>query len=162
MKRSALLSDCGLYRYSLDRVWGGQPEHRVVWLMLNPSTADAEVDDPTIRKCVGFSQRWGYDALRVVNLFAYRATNPADLIGSLEAGIDLYTKESDAVLTSLTEAEDVVVGWGANASRWGERVRAVTGLIRTASTTCLGLTSGGHPRHPLMLPYGTPRVRWGG
>ena len=76
-EKSAKLSDCGTYRYELRRWWGtGAP---VAWLMLNPSTADAKQDDPTLRRIIGFSYRWGYGGLIVVNLYPFRASKPADL-----------------------------------------------------------------------------------
>ncbi len=81
MTGSAVLSECARYRYRLDRAWE-RDDHglgTVTWVMLNPSTADADVDDPTIRRCIGFSKAWGYNALTVVNLFAWRATSPRDL-----------------------------------------------------------------------------------
>jgi hypothetical protein len=75
--RGATLSDCGRYRYRLWRRWADGPT--VLFVMLNPSTADADVDDPTIRRCIGFARSWGAGALEVVNLYAWRATQPAEL-----------------------------------------------------------------------------------
>ena len=82
----AVISQDERHRYSLTRRWGNGP--RVCcWIMLNPSTADATTDDPTIRRCVRFTQAWGYDALTVVNLYAWRATDPADLRNAQRAGL---------------------------------------------------------------------------
>lgn len=81
MKKHATLSDCGKYRYWLERSWEETGKGFVNWIMLNPSTADAEIDDQTIRKCIGFSKLWGYDGMHVVNLFAFRATDPESLYG---------------------------------------------------------------------------------
>ena len=82
----AVISQDERHRYSLTRRWGDGP--RVCcWIMLNPSTADATTDDPTIRRCIGFTHAWGYDALTVVNLYAWRATDPADLRNAARAGL---------------------------------------------------------------------------
>ena len=75
-RKSATLSECGLYRYDLWRTWATGPH--VTFVMCNPSTADAEIDDPTIRRCIGFAQEWGFAGLVVVNLYAYRATEVSD------------------------------------------------------------------------------------
>lgn len=77
LARSAVISEDGLYRYRLDRRWGYGP--RVAWIMLNPSTADSEAEDATSRRVQAFSRRWGFSALTVVNLYAWRATDPTDL-----------------------------------------------------------------------------------
>src|SRR5687768_14824465 len=78
VERDARFSDCGTYRYNLTRLWDARLI-RVCWVMLNPSTADQHEDDATIRRCIGFSRSWGAGALTVVNLFAFRATQPRDL-----------------------------------------------------------------------------------
>src|SRR6185369_17379869 len=80
---TAVISKCGKYRYSLRREWIGGAG-TVCFIMLNPSTADASVDDPTIRRCIGFAQRWGYQILEVVNLYAYRATRPRDMFAAAD------------------------------------------------------------------------------
>lgn len=106
MNRSAVISDDGLYRYRLDRWWGDGP--RVAWVMLNPSTADAEVDDPTIRRCIAFTKAWGYDGLTVVNVYAWRATKPSDLPDSDERaagpGWNKHFQEAVTMLTPVVGA----------------------------------------------------------
>lgn len=144
----AVLSPCGLYRYSLSRDWGNGP--KLAFVMLNPSTADAEVDDPTIRRCMGFARDGGYGGIDVGNLFAWRATDPAELKKAADpVGID-----NDATLESIFRNSAVVVcGWGARGSLQG-RDRHVLRLIRVAEKVphCLRLTKAGHPAHPLYLP----------
>jgi hypothetical protein len=77
---SADISPCGRYRYTLHRTWGASERPRgAVFVMLNPSTADAEKSDATVRKCIGFAQRWGLDGISIVNLFAFRSRHPGDL-----------------------------------------------------------------------------------
>lgn len=151
----AVLSDCGLYRYELTRSWASGP--RVCWIMLNPSTADAEKDDPTIRRCVGFARGWGYPGIVVVNLFAYRATRPADLVDAAHAGVDpVGPLNADRVAVAAKNAGIVLVAWGAHGKV----------LNRAAKTTqflgalgielwSLGKTKAGHPRHPLYVPAAT-------
>ena len=83
MKKGATISECGLYRYSLTRVWDDVLP-MCIFVMLNPSTADADIDDPTIRRCINFAKREGCGSLMVVNLFAYRATSPADMKAAVD------------------------------------------------------------------------------
>jgi hypothetical protein len=153
VKRFATVSECGRYRYDLRRTLGGRPGKAACFLMLNPSTAGAEKDDPTIRKCVGFTRRWGCAELVVVNLFAYRATRPRDL----QAAADPVGRENRRhVMSALEHARGglVVCAWGAHGA-WRSQDATVRGWIREAGAepVCLGLTNGGHPRHPLYLPY---------
>lgn len=153
MKRYATISPCGTYRYWLERVWAKDPECMdkgyVNFIMLNPSTADAEVDDPTIRKCIGFAQRWGYAAMHVVNLFAYRATNPA----RLKTARDPIGPENDAMIeASVLSADRTIVAWGKMGS-WMGRDAAVRKLLDPARTFALRLNNDGSPAHPLYIPY---------
>jgi hypothetical protein len=160
--REATLSPDGVYRYTLGRRWG-QGARRVVFVMLNPSTADANVDDPTIRKCVGFSKRWGFDALTVVNLFAFRATKPKVLF---DAGYPVGPENDRYIASECATAERVVVAWGAHIQpdymHARRVVRMLRGLVRGGELYCLGLTDSGSPRHPLMLAYETPLIPFRG
>ena len=149
----ARLSDCGTYRYTLGRRWTHDlSAGAAVFVMLNPSTADAEQDDPTIRRCIGFAKALGCGGLHVVNLYAYRATKPADLWKAA----DPIGPENDEVLRETFKAaarEDrpVIAAWGANAAPL--RAQFVGALARAAGSTltALGLTKDGAPRHPLYL-----------
>lgn len=142
--RTAYVSDDGRYRWTLHRRWGGRSV--AVFVMLNPSTADGTQDDPTIRRCMGFARRWGMGGITVVNLYAYRATKPADLW----LADDPVGPLNDYHITTQTEqAEVVVAAWGANAKP--ERVEKVLALRGMEKLTALDLTKDGHPRHPLYL-----------
>lgn len=154
-KSGAVLSDCGAYRYSLTRRWGSGND-LALWVMLNPSTADATQDDPTIRRCVSFSKEWKCDGLVVVNLFALRATDPK----ALYAHEQPVGPENDWYLGDWMRDEDVVVavaGWGAHGSL-NDRGHAVWLLSCEARRQlyCLGTTKDGQPRHPLYVKGGTP------
>lgn len=159
VRRHARLDPTGSYRYVLGREWG-MPVDRdpvsLAFIMLNPSTADAEQDDPTVRKCVGFARRLGYDAIVVMNLFAYRATDPAELKRALRAGVDVVGPQTDTRLQHLLAArcsasEGVVAAWGAHAP--ADRVRQILRMPGSRALCTLGLTAQGVPRHPLMLGY---------
>jgi hypothetical protein len=159
----AVFSSCGRYRYSLLRQWAQGP--RVLWVMLNPSTADGTNDDPTIRKVRGFSERWGFGSLEVVNLFAWRTTDPMDLARAGREGKDIVGPENDdAILAALPRASLVVAAWGAHEK--GERARVVTALLTQHTDLMLvRRTRRGAPEHPLYLPYSlTPTLyaRWRG
>lgn len=153
VQRHASLSACGKYRFELGRAWDSELP-RLVFVMLNPSTADAEQDDPTIRKCIGFARRLGFGSISVANLFAYRATKPAALKA---AGYPLHAYE-DYYISKLSAGGDsdssVVCAWGSNATGLA-RVAEVLALIRKAGRKPLALrvNGDGTPAHPLMLPY---------
>lgn len=157
----ANFSPCGKYRWTLDRIWA--PEERkpwIGWVMLNPSTADAMIDDPTIRRCIAFSQAWGFSGLTVMNLFALRATDPAEML----AAEDPVGPGHDERLADLPIACPVVVcAWGVHGAHRGRDAKVVRILRGSgASLRCLGLTKDGHPRHPLYVNGSTPLQSFGG
>lgn len=157
MDRDALLSTCGRYRYNLLRTWGTGP--KAVFVMLNPSTADADVDDPTIRRCVGFAKTWGCGSLMVVNLFAYRATRPADMLAADDpVGPANNLWLGIAAGRVLATGGVLVAAWGARAPR--ARVEQVRAFLDPVGPQHLGLTVGGHPRHPLYLRADTRLTPW--
>lgn len=154
------ISECGRYRYRLWRDGWSEDDRACLFIMLNPSTADAMKDDPTIRKCVGFCQRWGYGRLFVVNLFAFRSTKPAGLLG-VE---DPCGPENEGWIRSEAEAASrIVLAWGSHheirvlLSRRAFEMRRTLAPHRT-KTVMLGQCKDGNPRHPLMLAYATPCV----
>lgn len=151
--QDALISECGLYRYWLVRRWDASLPG-ATFVMLNPSTADATEDDPTIRKCVGFAKRWGCGGVRVVNLFAYRATDPKDLLAARARGVDIVGPGNDFETRPwMPNFGPIVCAWGTHAAKAPERVRVVRELLRPYSLSALRLSKDGHPWHPLYVPY---------
>lgn len=158
----ALLSPDGCYRYALWRDTGQLgAEGTVLFVMLNPSIADADTDDPTIRRCLGFARRWGYAHLAVGNLYAYRATNPGDLLDAAEAGVDPVGRENDDHLATLAaNAWETIFAWGAHPMA-GRRARDVRQLVEGhmgGLGNCLGQTKSLAPRHPLYVRGDHPRL----
>lgn len=152
MERGADISPCGRYRYSLWRKWG--PGATCMFVGLNPSTADATLDDPTIRRCVGFAKAWGYGALMMTNLFAFRSTLPS----TMKAAIDPVGPDNDLHLRAAYFNSGVVIAaWGAHGThkRRDVQVRALLPHLHY-----LRLTKDGHPGHPLYLPASLKPVPW--
>jgi hypothetical protein len=139
------LSSDSRYRYALWRTWDAALP-TVLFLGLNPSTADGKRDDPTVRRCIGFAKRWGYGSLSIGNLFALRTSSPLVLRRSKFP----IGPQNDRWLRRLTaEADLTVAAWGA-AGTWLDRDHEVRSMFR--SLMCLGTTQGGQPRHPLYAP----------
>jgi hypothetical protein len=129
--------------------------------MLNPSTADAAVDDPTIRRCMRFAHRWGgFGSLEVVNLFALRSTDPK---GLREVDDPEGPGNDAAILEASKLAGRIVLAWGAGGEYKG-RGRDVARALSLArdDLVCLGRTQRGHPLHPLYVPYEAPVIRFPG
>lgn len=144
IERSAVISACGNYRYELWRRWSD--ERACVFIGLNPSTADATLDDPTIRKCIGYARRWGYGALCMVNLFAWRATDPRDML----TAADPVGPANDYHLNKATaEAHMIIAAWGAHGGHM-DRDREVIAMFPRLHA--LHRTKSGAPGHPLYLP----------
>jgi hypothetical protein len=157
--QGAAISECGLYRYTLRRPCEVlHPERSTAaFVMLNPSTADASLDDPTIRRCRGFARAWGCNGLTVMNLYALRSTDPA----ALWKAADPVGPENDGYLRQIArEYGDVVCAWGSNAKP--DRVAAFLRIMDGASARlwCLGMTKDGSPRHPLYVRGDQPLVPW--
>jgi hypothetical protein len=156
----AALSPNRVYRYQLTRTWNPQWPP-VTWIMLNPSTADAFTDDATIKKITRtFTRPWGAGGITVVNLFAYRATEPA----RLRAAADPVGARNDAFIRdACCQATVVVAAWGAH-GQLHDRAAAVTRMLTGAGVRplCLGTTKDGHPLHPLYVKGDTPLRPYGG
>lgn len=156
--QSATFSTCGTHRFCLARRVGNGAD--LVWCMLNPSTADAFVDDPTIRKVKGFTQRFGYGRAVVVNLFSWRATQPRDCLVNLA---DASPDENLRIIKTVAWQQDVVCAWGAHPWAQEQADRALDTLrFVDARLFHLGLSKAGMPRHPLMLPYSAKLTHFDG
>ena len=139
----AIISDCSHYRYTLTRRWSSRKT--VMFIGLNPSTADASEDDPTIRKCIRFARDWEFGQLVMTNLFAFRATNPKEMITQS----DPVGEFNDAHLHSLASKADLIVAaWGTRGVHLG-RDQVIRRSIPNLHH--IGLTRHGHPRHPLYV-----------
>ncbi len=166
------ISADGKYRYLLWREWrlsavGRKAKWRMfgvkdgagqelgeplscVFIMLNPSTADAEQDDPTIRRCIGYAKAWGYDRLEVVNLFAYRATDPREVFALSQSGDPVGPRNQEVINQATGDAGMIVCAWGAHGGYMGQD-ETVLGWLHDKERYSLGLTKDGKPRHPLYL-----------
>ncbi len=185
INKGAIISADGHYRYLLWREWRGTHDPKnwrwlrddrgriekdgsgadlgepkvCAFVMLNPSTADGDIDDPTIRKCVGFAKLWRYERLEVVNLFAYRATDPRTVL-RLGHNDDPVGSQAQQYFDSLIDRAGIVVcAWGAHGSHLDQDETAL-GWLRDKPIYTLGLTKDGHPRHPLYMSYAARPMRF--
>lgn len=161
-----LFDDCGaefsddrLFRYRLWRIWNEDLD-RILWVMLNPSDADESADDPTIRKCLGFSRRWGYGSVEIANLFAFKSPYPRDLVQRIRTKGEASAvgpDNDDAIVQACGRAKTVVAAWGATKIARG-RAAVVGDLLRAhhPNVVCLIRNADRSPGHPLYIPYVTP------
>lgn len=167
IEKGASISPCGKYRFSLWREWRGTHDRKnwhwlgfrdgagaecgqpktALFVMLNPSTADAEVDDPTIRRCVNFAKAWKFERLEVVNLYAYRATEPKDLFSAGDAAH--HYKNQEYIEKAARDSGIIICAWGAHGDEY--QAETVRGWMHSKDHFALGMTKGGKPRHPLYL-----------
>lgn len=156
-ENGATFSPCRTYRYSLTRAipdpaegCNGIEGGTMTVIGLNPSTADETADDPTIRRCIRFAREWGFDRLKMVNLFAYRATDPDDLWRAQRDGVDIVGPENDHHLSlAFGGSERIVAAWGVNAP--ARRLEQFEATFQGWQMWALGLTRDGFPRHPLYM-----------
>lgn len=159
-RSGAIISDCGIYRYHLWRIWNADLP-TMVWVMCNPSTASATEDDPTIRRCIGFAKREGCGGISVRNVFALRATNPDELAKHP----DPFGPENEAhlmVARSASLLTILVCGWGAKigSRQLRDYYRRAESMLLIQKPKCFGITKDGDPRHPLYLKGDAPLIPW--
>jgi len=153
MEKGAQFSDDRIYRYTLWRIWKEGDGH-VLFIGLNPSTADETEDDPTIRRCIGFAKDWGFGGIYMLNIFSFRATNPKELMKTKEP---IGEKNNHYLMMYCDTIGLNVACWGI----WGEylnRGREVLDLLGTDCLHCFGFTKNMQPRHPLYLKKGTELI----
>lgn len=157
--KKAEISGCGLYRYSLSRRWD-VGSHSLPIIMLNPSVADADIDDPTINRCMTFARRDGFGGITVMNLFAYRATKPEAMLAASEPVGPENDWHIEAILDKASNLGlPVLTAWGTHGNHRGRSAEIVKKALSIgASLTCLGTTKGGHPRHPLYVAGTQPFI----
>ena len=154
MKTDANLSKCRKYRYALWRTWDDSKPF-AMFIGLNPSTADETEDDPTINRCINFSKDWGYGGLCMVNLFAFRATVPSDMMASK----DPIGSENDNWIKKLSKDAGVIVAaWGNNGSYMG-RSKNIMDMV--PNLKCLKINKTGEPAHPLYQPSSATPIKMG-
>ncbi len=153
----AIYSNCEKYRYALTRVW--EPDQsRVLFVMLNPSTATEVQNDPTVERCERRARALRFGAFRVCNIFAWRATDPRNMRAQSDP---VGPANDDAILEGCDWADMIVCAWGTHAEhlRRGpevERLMRKTGL----PLKHLGLSKAGHPKHPLYIGYSVQPEFW--
>lgn len=145
MKTDAKFSEDRVYRYALWRIWD-ENQPNVMFIGLNPSTADETEDDPTVRRCKGFAKSWGYGGLIMANIFAYRATEPE----IMKSAKDPIGPENDEWLLKLAQQATLVIGAWGNHGKFKSRGKIVVDSI--SDLYCLKMNETGHPTHPLYLP----------
>lgn len=158
LESDARISDCGTYRYLLRRTWDHK-KLRALFVMLNSSTATAEVDDPTIRSCIRLAKENGFGSFEVVNLFAFRSPDPVAL-AMAESPIG---PDNDKIIeVAIARCDICICAWGAHrfAEQRGKEVRSMIRAQRPA-VFCFGVTKAGFPKHPLYIKSGTQLETFG-
>ena len=135
------------YRYRLWRTWNSD-EARVLFVLLNPSTADERVNDPTIRRCIGFAQTWGYGGVEIVNIFAYRSTDPAAL---REISDPIGPRNDYHIKAARRRSARCIAAWGNHGAHLERGARVLRALGRLGEVECLCETKTGQPGHPLYI-----------
>ncbi|MBS0125152.1 DUF1643 domain-containing protein [Thetidibacter halocola] len=153
VESAAFYSPCMAYRLGLERRWAPGPS--LLYVMLNPSTATEDRNDPTIERCQRRAVALGFGAMRIANLFGFRATRPQDL----RRATDPVGPENDALLWQwAAQADMTLAAWGVHGAHLGRGPQVAARL--DGDVRHLGLTRAGHPRHPLYVSYDTAPISW--
>lgn len=153
MEKSAIISKDGRYRYELRRIWQSKTG-LVCWVMLNPSTANANFDDPTIRRCMGYTAQWGYGGIVVTNLFALRSKDPKELYKSDDP---IGPENYHYIFQASWGAALTVAAWGIK-GRYLKQDEKV--LAQLTDVHYLTLTKDKQPGHPLFLKGNLRPIKW--
>lgn len=158
VERGAEFSPCGRYRYSLWRKWG--EGRTLAFIMLNPSTADADKNDPTVERCERRARAGGFGGVHVANLMAYRATDPKEL--SPLTREERFGEDNAMALVKVLDMANamIVVAWGAHGHLGPVAWLSAVASHKRVKLWCLGTTAAGLPRHPLYVAYEQPFVEW--
>jgi hypothetical protein len=160
----AKFSPCRTWRYTLYRQWGDGPT--VAFIGLNPSTADETKDDPTMRRCIGFAKAWGFSRFVMLNLFAFRSTDPNGIYPPREVASAVGPENDMHILEEAEKAELVVAAWG-NHGKLHKRGEDIARMVRWArrgrsfQLHAIRVTRAGQPEHPLYLPSSLTPQPWG-
>ncbi len=156
-KTDAVLSDCGSYRFFLERSWDNDLPKLPI-CMLNPSTGDAEKDDQTIRRLINFAKRWGYGGLAIVNLYPLRSPKPSEMWASKERSHDDNHQWLDTIIViAENNGNKLLIAWGNDGAWEGKAdqfIRQVKERSKTVELVTLGKTGHGNPRHPMARGRG--------
>ena len=159
MRREAVID--GEYRYSLIREWDESNQKRVVFVLLNPSTADGVGEDQTTKVCIEFAKRWGCGSLQIVNLFAYRATDPSDLKNVKDYNRMVGEHNYHFIQNALKSANKIVVAWGEHGKIQKRYMdESLKSLFSNFPLYCFREIANNQPKHPLGVDYNTPLVEY--
>ena len=160
MIRKADLSRCGKYRWCLERRWSPLlPNHTITFVGLNPSTADDLTDDNTTTRLINFAKKWGYNEMLLVNLCAFRSTDPDELQKQRHP---IGDETDDYIRRAIDRAHSICCCWGDGGDLFPDRCQAIIQMIPDGKRYCLGTTNKKQPRHPLYLPNETHLEKWSG
>ena len=150
MIRNALFSNDKKHRYFLERVWNDSLE-TILFVLLNPSIADSKKDDPTIKKLISFSKKWGYGGFCVCNLYSYRTPSPKELYNNSN---NKSKKNKEYLKNNILKSNRVIYGWGATEfePKW------ILDLVK--EPLCFGKNKNGTPKHPLYMNYKTKLIKY--
>lgn len=154
INKDGYISSCKKYRYFIEREWDSSLD-KAMFILLNPSETGLYEDNPTIRKCMGFSKGLGYGGIYLANLYSYRATNPKELKKVIEKKGEIYAQgeKNIEIIKKLEKRSDILIlGWGNNAKNF-QMSQDILKILDRKKMRCLDITKEGEPKHPLYIRY---------